>query len=215
MRKLVLLVFTFGLLGASAPARGETANWATYAFASSQYSVGNLSEPVFPLAGMVFCGVDLHLCLPLPDDVVAGINNGVNDSLYGNWAAMQATGAPNTYPSCGDIPTAWTPLPSGNEATVAGQDPVAEPEWLTLVYNPPVQGANRVDVYETNLGSFVTQVDVWVADGPPIVVFNGPDTTACPGILSIPFSTDLPVVGVTVQTAKVGWEEIDAVAVIN
>jgi len=25
----------------------------------------------------------------------------------------------------------------------------------------------------------------------------------------------LPVVGVTVQTAKVGWEEIDAVAVIN
>ena len=71
------------------------------------------------------------------------------------------------------------------------------------------------DVYETNLGSFVTQVDVWVANGPPIVVFNGPDTTACPGILSIPFSTDLPVVGVTVQTAKVGWEEIDAVAVIN
>ena len=127
----------------------------------------------------------------------------------------RCAGAPNTYPSCGDIPTAWTPLPSGNEATVAGQDPVAEPEWLTLVYNPPVQGANRVDVYETNLGSFVTQVDVWVANGPPIVVFNGPDTTACPGILSIPFSTDLPVVGVTVQTAKVGWEEIDAVAVIN
>src|SRR6266699_3089681 len=161
MRKLVLLVFTF---------------------ASSQYSDGNLSEAVFPLVGMVFCGVDLHLCLPLPDDVVAGINNGVNDSLYGNWAAMQATGAPNTYPSCGDIPTAWTPLSSGNEPTVIGQDPVAEPEWLTLVYNPPVQGANRVDVYETNLGSFVTQVDVWVANGPPIVVFNGPDTTACPGI---------------------------------
>src|SRR5207249_5773751 len=44
---------------------------------------------------------------------------------------------------------------------------------------------------------------------------TGPDTTACPGILSIPFSTDLPVVGVTVHTAKVGWEEIDAVAVIN
>ena len=215
MRKPVLLVITLGLLGASAPARAQTANWATYAFASTQYSDGNLSEPVFPFVGTVFCAVDLHACLPLPDDVVAGINNGVNDSFYGNWAAMQATGEPNTYPSCGDIPTAWTPLPSGNETTVVGQDPVAEPEWLALGYNPPVQAANRVDVYETNLGGFVTQVDVWLAGAPPIVVFTGPDTTACPGILSIPFSTDFPVVGVTVHTAKVGWEEIDAVAVIN
>jgi len=30
--------------------------------------------------------------------------------------------------------------------TIVGKDPVAELEWLTLVYDPPVQGANRVDV---------------------------------------------------------------------
>jgi hypothetical protein len=146
---------------------------------------------------------------------MSGVNDGVNGFLYGNWSAMQATGAPNTYPSCGDIPTAWAPLPSGYEPAAAGQDPVAEPESLTLVYDPPVEGASRVDIYETNLGGFVTQVDVLVADSPPIVVFTGPDTTPCPGILSIPFSSPLPVVGVVVHTAIIGWEEIDAVAVVN
>jgi hypothetical protein len=216
MRRFILLASAVAMVVGIAPARAETSNWATYAVATTQYSDGNLAGAAFPLLGTVFCLVDNQtVCPPSPDDVVAGVTSAVDNTNNGSWAAMQATGEPDTYPSCGDIPTAWTPLPSGNEPGIVGQEPVAEPEALGLIYDPPVDGATRVDIYETNLGGFVTQVDVVLADGTPVTVFTGPDPTSCPGILSIPVSTSLPVAAVVVHTAKVGWEEIDAVAVVN
>lgn len=120
------------------------------------------------------------------------------------WSAMQATGAPDTYPACADKPTAWAPLSF-----------LEEPEALSVFYDPPVANPTRVDIYETNVGGFVTQVDVLVEGGAPVTIFTGPDTTPCPGILSIPFSTSSSVVGVVIHTQKVGFEEIDAVAVVN
>ena len=137
----------------------------------------------------------------LPDGCTPAI--GVNGVASGNWSAERATGAPDTYPSCGDIPTAWAPL-----------SPSPDPESITLLYSP-VSNAQRVDIYETNLGGFVTEVIVHAADGSSTSVFTGPDATACPGILSIPLSGNPTVVGVEIHTQTSGWEEIDAVAVVN
>jgi hypothetical protein len=137
----------------------------------------------------------------LPDGCTPAI--GVNGVESGNWSAERATGAPDTYPSCGDIFTAWAPQSSG-----------PAPESITLLYSP-VSNAQRVDIYETNLGSFVSQVNVHAEDGSSTSVFTGPDTTGCPGILSIPLSGNPTVVGVEIHTQKLGWEEIDAVAVVN
>lgn len=139
--------------------------------------------------------------IDLPDGCTPAI--GVNGVESGNWSAERATGPPDTYPSCGDIVTAWAPLSSG-----------PAPESITLLYSQ-VPNAQRVDIYETNLGGFVTQVNVHVADGSSVTVFTGPDTTGCPGILSIPLSGNPTVVGVEIHTQKLGWEEIDAVAVVN
>jgi hypothetical protein len=122
----------------------------------------------------------------------------------GNWGSGQATGAPNTYPNCGDIPTAWAPQSSGDA-----------PESITLLYSSPVANAKRIDIYETNVGGFVTSVDVTLSDGSSQTVFAGPDTTTCGGILSIDLSGNPTVLAVTINTAAPGWEEIDAVGIAS
>lgn len=139
-----------------------------------------------------------------PGNVQDAATTTPNNVIYGNWAAMQATGAPNTYPSCGDIATAWAPQPSGGD-----------PEVLAVFYDPPVSDATGIEIYETNIGGFVTSVEVILATGESILVFSGPDTTSCPGILSIPLSAGPAVAGVIIHTQAPGWEEIDAVAVVN
>jgi hypothetical protein len=149
--------------------------------------------------------VDLpELDLPdvdLPDGCTPAI--GVNGVEGGAWSAERATGAPDTYPACGDIGTAWAPRSSGTD-----------PESITTLYSP-VPNAQRVDIYETNVGGFVTEVKVHTADGSSTTVFTGPDSTPCPGILSIPLSGNPTVVGVEIHTQAPSWEEIDAVSVVN
>lgn len=119
-----------------------------------------------------------------------------------NWGAIQATGAPNTYPTCGDRSTAWAPESNGSD-----------PEWLTVTYDPPVDGATRLDLYETNKDGFVTEIELERDDGSTETIFTGPDPTTCAGILSVPLEPGSPVVSVTIHTQVSGWEEIDAVGV--
>ncbi|HEX9695395.1 MAG TPA: hypothetical protein VGB64_03670 [Actinomycetota bacterium] len=145
----------------------------------------------------------------LPDAVantVTGLPGLVEQALFGtnNWGRGQATGAPDTYPSCGDFPTAWAPQSNGSA-----------PEQLTLYYVPAVENAQRIDIYETNIGSFVTSVEITLADGSTQTVFSGPDTTTCAGILSIDLVGDPAVVAVTINTQAPGWEEIDAVGIAS
>ena len=183
-------------------ASGETVHWADAAVASSEYGGSvQVQDPVVGLGTSVgsVCtgdvGAPAQACTP---------GAGVNAVQGGGWSAMQATGAPNTYPSCGDIGTAWAPRSSGSD-----------PESLTALYSAPIDNASRVDIYETNLGGFVTQVQLLTADGGSTTVFTGPDSTTCPGILSIPVAGSAPIVGVKIDTQASGWEEVDAVAVVN
>jgi len=167
--------------------------------ASSEYG-SSVQDPGLGASAPGVCADQLDPWLPH----ICGPAGGVNGIQGGNWSAVQATGEFDTYPSCGDIGTAWAPKSSGTN-----------PESLTLFYQPAVANATQVDIYETNLGSFVTQVDLLLQDGSRVTVFSGPDTTPCPGILSIPVSVAQPVAGVRVTTQAPSWEEIDAVSVVN
>lgn len=228
MRKFALFMAVLGML-AAAPAGATTTTWAKYAVSSSQYSTNNLAggllgalSPVLNfLLPTVFCLVDTQtLCPPgappAPGDVIQGLTDGlgsgVNGTVYGPWSAMQATGAPNTYPACGDIPTAWAPLFSSSPAPAPADN---EPEVLAVFYNKPITNAKRIDIYETNLGAFVQRVEVLLANGRSTKVFWGPDTTPCPGVLKIPVSVSGAIVGVVIHTKKIGWEEIDAVGIVH
>lgn len=144
----------------------------------------------------------------LPDDAVGtvlGLPAAIEAAQKGGaWSKEQATGAPDTYPNCGDIGTAWAPQTSGSD-----------PEWIKLSYSPPVANATRIDIYETNIGSFVTSVDITLGDGSTQTVFTGPDSTPCAGILSINLTGSPTVAAVKVNTQAAGWEEIDAVGVAS
>ena len=89
------------------------------------------------------------------------------------WAAIQATGAPDT-PECGDFTTAWA------SASSTGVDS------LTLTYATPVL-ASQVNIHETYNPGSITLVELLPADGSaPIAIFNGVDNaTACPGVFRI------------------------------
>jgi hypothetical protein len=195
MRRRVAAIAALAvIIGAAfaASASAQTAFWARAAVASSEYgnagsTCTDFVDPSLP-----------RICRPGVGVNGAGGSDISHATIVGAWTASQATGPPDTYPSCGDIGTAWAPASSGTD-----------PEWITLSYAPI--DATRVDIYETNLGGFVTQVNVLRPDGTQDTVFTGPDTTPCPGILSIPVSGQ--VVGVDIHTQAPGWEEIDAAAV--
>jgi hypothetical protein len=228
--------------GWASPASADTSHWAAAAIASSEYggsfavndpthrlpvggaAVGtsqctqtieglingfsDVDGTVEGILGLVFNLLGLGSPPDLPDinlppvDLPDGCTPAVGTHFLPN-AAADATGRPDTYPSCGDIPTAWAP-----------QTPSDNPEFIDTLHGV-VRNAKRVDIYETNLGGFVTQVDVLLASGKSVTVFNGPDTTPCPGILSIPLSGHPTVVGVSTHTQIPGWEEIDAVNVVS
>jgi len=131
-------------------------------------------------------------------------------SQYGDvdWAATQATGAPNSPAACGDNTTAWAS--AGN----SGQDN------LELVYTTTVVPV-AINIYEGNGPGSIVKVDVEEANGTAHTVYTGqPLVTAdCPRIFSI---------GITSVTAKVNrikiyvdqsvvktWDEIDAVELVG
>jgi hypothetical protein len=119
------------------------------------------------------------------------------------WAVFQATGKPDTF-ACGDLTSAWAPGPDGADA-----------EWLEVEFSQPVH-ATGIEVYETHIGGFVTEIEVVDVRGRAKTVWRGDDTTPCPGVLSASFGPTARLIDrVRVHTQIEGWEEIDTVKLIG
>ena len=131
-------------------------------------------------------------------------------SQYGDldWAATQATGAPNSSADCGDNKTAWA------SANNDGHDN------LEVVYTTAVVPV-AINIYETNAPGSIVKVDVLEANGAAHTVFTGLPlpTQQCPRTLSI------GITGVTSHVTRVNiyvdqsvvkaWDEIDAVELVG
>lgn|SRR5574341_90235 len=125
-----------------------------------------------------------------------------------NYAATQATNAPDFYPSCGDSYFAWAS---------AGSNTV---EHLELVYQTPVVPV-AIFIYETNAPGSITQVEVIDEAGATQVVYSGVPLVSpeCPRIFSV------GITGLTVRVNRVivrvdqavtsQWNEIDAVELVG
>jgi hypothetical protein len=127
-------------------------------------------------------------------------------SEYGSsdWAAFQATGAPNT-PVCGDSGTAWAAY---------GQDTL---EWINLFFKTPVV-PTEIRIVETYNPDQVVLVDLIDMQGQYIPVYTGQPSlvdSPCPFTLTVPVKPGSPLVqGVRItvdQTVRKNWNEIDAV----
>ena len=116
-----------------------------------------------------------------------------------NWSAKQATGEPNTS-TCGDNSTAWAPKSRDSE-----------PEWLELTFDTPVY-AVKLRVHETYNSGFIYRVEFVDVYGQKYTVWQGKDTTACPGWFELNTAqTRYLVKSVILHTQINGYEEIDAV----
>jgi uncharacterized repeat protein (TIGR01451 family) len=120
-----------------------------------------------------------------------------------SWKASQALGAPDTVGS-GDLPTAWSPATT-----------TSNPEYLHLGFTTAVN-ATSVRVRETNLGSFVTGIELIEPNGTSHTLSIPADNTVVPGDFVVTFpATSYLVDEVIIRTAKSGYEEIDAVELIG
>ena len=130
-------------------------------------------------------------------------------SEYSNpdWAAFQATGAPDTD-GCGDYPTAWASL---------------EPdtlEWIELSYDLLVI-PTEINIYQTHTPDQISRVELLDEKGVYHEVYTGvPILTECPYILSIPVEgADYQAVGVKITNDQtqvdLPWNEIDAVELVG
>jgi hypothetical protein len=132
-------------------------------------------------------------------------------SNYDNpeWAAIQATGAPDTG-RCGDIQTAWAS---------ASSDDV---DWLELEYADPVY-ATAVNIYQTFNPNQVVKVELLSTLGRALTIYQAEPIQVdqpCPYILSITIdktNTRYNRVRLTVDqsTTGLGWNEIDAVELVG
>jgi hypothetical protein len=132
-------------------------------------------------------------------------------SQYGDtdWAASQATGAPNTT-DCGDFGTAWASL---------GQD---TQETLTLKYASAVI-PTAIVIYHSYNPNSVVQVDVVDTSGAKTTVYQGSaqKMDQCPYQQTINVSLGTvtsPVDSVIIsldQSTILDWDEIDAVQLVG
>ncbi len=126
-----------------------------------------------------------------------------------NWSAKQVLDTPNTYPNYGDIPTSWT-----------SQNMDGQREFLELHFSNflPI---DSIWVYETYNCGFTDTVYVKnPGTGLWEVVYSHPvDTISVARILRVGFPmTSFVVTEVRLainSPDRTGWNEIDAVAVIN
>jgi hypothetical protein len=135
-------------------------------------------------------------------------NSARASSEYSNpdWAASQATGAPNTL-ECGDTQTAWA---SYNHNTV---------EWLEVSFGTPVT-PTEINIYESYSPSQITSVEILDTRGVYHQVYTGePKTTNCPYTLSVSVSgADYQAASVKItvdQSQGESWDEIDAVELVG
>jgi len=125
------------------------------------------------------------------------------------WAAVQATGAPDT-PRCGDYQTAWA---------TAGSD---TRETLVLTYTVPVK-VMAINIVQTFNPNQVIQVELVGAYERAVTVFEGQPAQVdqpCPYILSIPIDKTeehFNKMRITVDQSVLGlgWNQIDAVELIG
>ncbi len=124
------------------------------------------------------------------------------------WNAAQILGAPNVYPSHGDIPSAWASL-----------DPDNSREHITIGFNDP-QPINFIDIYQTyNPGAIDTVYVKNPNTGLYEIVYT---TTAAPqapasSILHVTFPTtsfNVSEIRIALNSGAVpDWNELDAVAI--
>jgi hypothetical protein len=125
------------------------------------------------------------------------------------WGPEQATGAPDTWPKSGDIPTAW-----------ASKTPDGQREWLELTYATPLRPVAAL-VYETLNPGAVDRVTGYDASGNEVELWSGSDPTPAgkdKGISVIPLHPDFDVkrIRIYLDSQRVaGWNEIDAVGLID
>jgi len=125
------------------------------------------------------------------------------------WSAWQATGAPDAVLG-GDSSMAWCP------ATADGQK-----EWLILDYPQPMT-PKFVDVYENYCGGMVTRVTVFKENGDEVDAWRGQDPIpavlgSC-GVATIPLDVSFKTQRIKLyldSPAAVGWNEVDAVGLID
>jgi len=150
--------------------------------------------------------------IPQAEEIRQWAVSAAASSEYSNpdWAASQATGAPNVA-ECGDNALAWA---SRDDTTV---------DWLELTYATPVKPF-EIDIYQTFNPGQIVKVELFSPDGQAsyLVYTAAPaKVEACPQKLTLPLdgSSLAPVdrIRITIDQSVlgVGWGEIDAVELVG
>jgi len=169
----------------------------------SQYEFFNVSVNVS--CNGADCGW-INVSLDPSNSISQWVANATGNNTYGgSWDYDSMIGVADV-PTCSDNSNAW--------ASSGGSSDYAQ---LNLTYNTSVY-ATGVNVHETYVAGFMLKIDFEAEDGTIYNVWEGSDSTTCPGWLNVSFS----------QTAKKGnklilytngskghWEEIDAVELVG
>jgi hypothetical protein len=149
---------------------------------------------------------------PQPGEIRQWAASARASTEYGNpdWAAAQATGAPNVT-ACGDDSKAWA---SSDDTTV---------EWLELTYTTPVKPF-EINIYQTFNPGQIVKVELISPDGlTDYQVYKATPAKAatCPQMLTLPLDgsklTQVNRIRITVDQSVLaeGWAEIDAVELVG
>ncbi len=132
-------------------------------------------------------------------------------SQYGdpNWAASQATGAPDVF-ECGDDVSAWASL---YDNTV---------EWIELTYKTPVF-PTEINIYQSYNPSQVVEVQMIATDGKKYIAWEGyPELVEnCPDQMTIYLDLYKKIkvnklrITIDQRVSGWGWDEIDAVELVG
>jgi len=149
---------------------------------------------------------------PAAEAIRQWAKNASATSEYGNpnWAAVQATGAPDAGDFCIDNSKAWA------SATTGGK------ESLTLIYETAVI-PSEINIYQVyNPGSITEVVVMNSRTGNRVSLPNSADpvgNTPCPGVFTIPvsgLSDAFDIVTIYLdQSSVTSWTEIDAVELVG
>jgi hypothetical protein len=186
------------LVEVSSPAQGQFDIW-----------IGSYSPDEQIPGTLYITELDLDPADYAGEQILQWATDATASSEYSNpsWAAVQATGAPDTF-ECGDIVTAWAP------ASASGV------EWLDLSYDTPVIPL-QINIYETHSPGFISEVEILDEDGFYHTIWTGTPGAVedCPRLFVINVAdVDFYIVGVRVnldQSDGGNWNEIDAVELIG
>lgn len=139
-------------------------------------------------------------------------SSAIASSEYGNpdWAASQATGAPDTLvDECADLPTAWASYENDTA------------EWIELTYDIPVI-PTQINIIQTHSPDQVVKVEVIDLTGAYHEIYTGEPENLwdeCPYTLSIPVDVDYEVAALKISIDQsivpTTWNEIDAVELVG